>query len=209
MNHRFETTIRGFTLIELLVVVAIIALLIAILLPSLARARIVAKRVVCGTQQRQLATAMHAYAAENRGMFPATMDENGEGPQHSTVLNAWGRDRVLPFVKTYLADELEVLFCPGYVANNTQYYTTPEGFFEFSNGWRSWMSIRRITGYFWGTASILDPDTTPRSGFTYPNGEQRLVNAGGAQPGDVLLADVMLSVTPVYMDYASNAGDEA
>lgn len=61
---------RGFTLIELLVVVAIIALLIAILLPSLARAREQAKRAACGVNQHQIAIALHAYATSERGRFP-------------------------------------------------------------------------------------------------------------------------------------------
>ena len=59
---------RGFTLIELLVVVAIIALLIAILLPSLGRAREQAKLVKCGANLKALGTAVAAYATGNDGI---------------------------------------------------------------------------------------------------------------------------------------------
>ena len=60
---------RAFTLIELLVVVAIIALLIAILLPSLAAARDVARRVACGSNQRQIILGAISYTQSNRGVF--------------------------------------------------------------------------------------------------------------------------------------------
>jgi prepilin-type N-terminal cleavage/methylation domain-containing protein len=60
---------NGFTLIELLVVVTIIALLIAILLPSLSNAVAVAKRVACGAQLRQLALATTFYVNDYR-TFP-------------------------------------------------------------------------------------------------------------------------------------------
>lgn len=57
---------RGFTLIEVLVVVAIIALLIAILLPSLNLARENARASVCGTNQRQMCMAASAYTTANQ-----------------------------------------------------------------------------------------------------------------------------------------------
>ena len=61
---------RAFTLIELLVVVSIIALLIAILLPSLKKARDQAKDTVCRSNMHQLGLAVGYYATENRDRLP-------------------------------------------------------------------------------------------------------------------------------------------
>ncbi|MGC9261485.1 MAG: type II secretion system protein [Phycisphaerae bacterium] len=63
---------HGFTLIELLVVIAIIGLLIAILLPSLARAKETANRAVCSVNIRGIVQSMTIYAQSNRKTFPAT-----------------------------------------------------------------------------------------------------------------------------------------
>jgi prepilin-type N-terminal cleavage/methylation domain-containing protein len=61
---------RGFTLIELLVVVAIIALLIAILLPSLGKARELSNRSVCAANVRGVMQAMIVYASDNIDCYP-------------------------------------------------------------------------------------------------------------------------------------------
>jgi prepilin-type N-terminal cleavage/methylation domain-containing protein/prepilin-type processing-associated H-X9-DG protein len=55
---------RGFTLIELLVVIAIIALLLAILMPSLKRAKEVAQRICCSSNLKQLTMAWIIYAGD-------------------------------------------------------------------------------------------------------------------------------------------------
>ena len=60
----------GFTLIELLVVIAIIALLAAILIPTLSRAKEAAKRAVCSGQLRQVGVAIEAYATDYDGLMP-------------------------------------------------------------------------------------------------------------------------------------------
>ncbi len=62
--------IRGFTLVELLITVGIIAVLIAILLPALSRAREMAKRVEDLSNLRQLTSISIMYAGENRGALP-------------------------------------------------------------------------------------------------------------------------------------------
>ena len=62
---------RAFTLIELLVVISIIAILVSILLPALAKARELANRAVCMANIRGIIQAMVTYAQSNNGMFPA------------------------------------------------------------------------------------------------------------------------------------------
>ncbi len=71
LNDR-QSAVRGggFTLVELLVVVAIMAMLISILMPSLSVARRTAKETVCATDIRSLAMVSLAYGSESNGRYP-------------------------------------------------------------------------------------------------------------------------------------------
>lgn len=87
----------GFSLVELLVVISIVAVLIALLLPSINQARIIAKRTVCMNQQHQLFVATSAYVADfktwlmNPPWYKSTQADwvNGGGSLN-TVWNNWG-----------------------------------------------------------------------------------------------------------------------
>lgn len=61
---------KAFTLVELLISMAVLGLLIALLLPGLARARESARRVRCASNLRQLATAILSYCDDNHGLMP-------------------------------------------------------------------------------------------------------------------------------------------
>jgi prepilin-type N-terminal cleavage/methylation domain-containing protein len=86
---------NGFTLIELLVAIAIIALLLAILMPSLAKVKKVSRRVVCMTNLRSLGQVFHSYASENQDKVIEYMAMDTGKHWFETMIDHCGDDSLL------------------------------------------------------------------------------------------------------------------
>lgn len=129
--------ITGFTLIELLVVIAIIGLLLAVIVPSLNKAKYVARRVICAGRMNQIGVAMKLYADANKEYLPTNAHPDNPSTQemHGYVVyrSDWVRSgKLIPlrFARLYesgLIDMPEIFYCPNNRAGTWKYesYTNP------------------------------------------------------------------------------------
>ena len=84
--HRYRT---GFTLIELLVVIAIIAILAAMMMPVLSKARIRAMETECVSRTRQIGHGTTMFANENSGLYPARFANVTNGLKEGCTPGLW------------------------------------------------------------------------------------------------------------------------
>ena len=173
----------GFTLIELLVVISILALLIALLLPAIKRARDQARRTVCASQIRQIGIATFTYAGDNHDVFPTNFYGSANPIPSDAPLN-------VPYIgpglalRPYMSGNDAVFICP-----SDENHTDPQSW---------WYTISTSAGWHGpGHGRFADP----RMSYNYARLVFGVLHAGSGLPLPNLEAITVESVVSPSICY--------
>jgi prepilin-type N-terminal cleavage/methylation domain-containing protein len=161
----------AFTLVELLVVIGIIAVLVAMLLPTLAKARETARRVACLSQLHQIHLVLLEYANAHHDQVPLgyrTASKQFNSMVYSTT--AGGKWVLFGLLDQggYLKDR-RILFCP--VENNSKFmYDTPD------NPWPQGSPLQNVQAGYAMRPDYALPDAPPSTAGIYLPLLRRFVN---------------------------------
>ena len=209
---------KAFTLVELLVVIAIIALLIAILAPSLQNARLMAKQMMCGQNLRSIGSAIQTYAAANRDYVPPFANNQDKRDEVLSVgSEIWALASAFRYQKLDSYDE-NAPYCLGFLYNERSSSDSPSTLYV--DDWhifycpgqpREEPDLKKVVGYWasWYEEYMAEYNTswketvtgfadTVYTSFTYnPNitiaGKHRYPKIDQFPAESVLAMDIVLS----------------
>jgi prepilin-type N-terminal cleavage/methylation domain-containing protein/prepilin-type processing-associated H-X9-DG protein len=179
MPGKIAGTKRGFTLIELLVVIAIIAILAAMLLPALAKAKESGKRIACLNNLRQLSLASQMYVNDSRSFYPP---RSSTSRWPNVLYDNYGKSLNL----LLCTDEITPPLSNGSSPSNNVADAAPRSY--FINGWNDYFQSASDTG-------LNDGDSMNENSITQPS-DTVILGEKAADHGDF------------YMDLLEGAGND-